>query len=345
MAKQVPVRQCLSVEVSKKTLQVVFSNLELGQHVRVRASTKFDNSDSGLKKMRSWADKHRIEGVEFAVVMEATGVYHERCAYFWHESGAAVSVVLPSQSKAFAKSLNQRSKTDAIDARMLAQMGLERRLPVWSPPSDKLLKTKRLCRERVALQEQKTIAKNQTHARDTAHQPEKNAQKRAKDLIRFLEKQIRQIEEEIQQTVDSDPELKRKIGQICRVKGLGLITVATVVAETDGFALFKSKGQLVCFAGYDVVQRESGDSIHGATRISRKGNSHIRRALHFPALVVVKHEKKFADLFQRVFEKSFIKMKAYVAVQRKLLVLIYTLYKSDQPYDPDFETPQIQEKK
>ncbi|HAD13144.1 MAG TPA: IS110 family transposase, partial [Saprospirales bacterium] len=106
--------------------------------------------------------------------------------------------------------------------------------------------------------------------------------------------------------------------------------------ETDGFALFKNKAQLVSFAGYDVVQRESGTSVKGTTRISKKGNSYIRRALYFPALTAVKYEPQFKDFYQRVFEKSFIKMKGYVAVQRKLLVLIYTLYKKEEPYDPQY---------
>jgi transposase len=336
MAKQPVLRQCLGIDVSQKHLQVNLSVLHSDHHVRVLASTKFDNTGNGFDKMLLWINKRRMAGIDLGVVMEATGVYHESAAYFLHDQGLSVSVILPNKSKAYARSLNAKSKTDDIDAGLLARMGLERKVEVWSPGSLNMRRIKRLCRERVALQQQKTAVLNQLHAKDAAHEAEKNSQKRGKQLIQFLKRQIQQVEQDILSAVNKDSDLKAKVDQICSVKGLGLITVVTIIAETDGFALFKNKGQLVSFAGYDVVQHESGSSIKAKTRISKKGNKYIRRALHFPALLAVKHEPLFKEMFNRIFEKSFIKMKAYVAVQRKLLVLIYSLYKNDKPYDPDY---------
>lgn len=341
MSKPLALRQCLGIDVSKDHLQVNLSNQEADQRIRVISSTKFDNTAKGLEKLNAWVAKHRISSVDFKVVMEATGVYHESAAYFLHEKGFAVSVLLPNKTKAYAKSLNAKSKTDSIDARILAQMGLERSLEIWQPASHNMRRIKRLCRERVALQEQKTITLNQNHARSCEFEPEKNSQERATQLIKFIEKQIAEVEGNIQQAIACDKTLKEKVDRICTVKGLGWISVITIVAETDGFALFKNKGQLVSFAGYDVVQNESGSSVKGTTRISKKGNRHIRRALHFPALTAVQYEPQFKNLFTRTLEKSFIKMKAYVAVQRKLLVLIYTLFKNDTPYDPNYCSNQV----
>lgn len=341
MAKTLPLRQSLGIDVSKDHLQVCISNLEADQRIRVIASTKFSNNGKGLNQLIVWVKKHRIPELDFKVILEATGVYHEQATYFLHEKGFDVSVVLPNKAKSFARSLNAKSKTDQIDAKILAQMGLERKLDSWKPASQNMLTIKRLCRERTALQDHKTAALNQMHARKSSHLPEKSSQNRSLKLIKFIEKQIKEVEESIKQVVKTDPDLKEKVDKICKVKGLGLITVIAVIAETDGFALFKNKAQLVSFAGYDVVQRESGTSVKGTTRISKKGNSYIRRALYFPALTAVKYEPQFKDFYQRVFEKSFIKMKGYVAVQRKLLVLIYTLYKKEEPYDPQylFKTP------
>lgn len=341
MAKTLPLRQSLGIDVSKDHLQVCISNLEADQRIRVIASTKFSNNGKGLNQLIVWVKKHRIPDLGFKVILEATGVYHEQATYFLHEKGFEVSVVLPNKAKSFARSLNAKSKTDQIDAKILAQMGLERKLDSWKPASQNMISIKRLCRERTTLQDHKTAALNQMHARKSSHLPEKSSQNRSLKLIKFIEKQIKEVEESIKQVVKTDPDLKEKVDKICKVKGLGLITVIAVIAETDGFALFKNKAQLVSFAGYDVVQRESGTSVKGTTRISKKGNSYIRRALYFPALTAVKYEPQFKDFYQRVFEKSFIKMKGYVAVQRKLLVLIYTLYKKEEPYDPQylFKTP------
>ena len=104
------------------------------------------------------------------------------------------------------------------------------------------------------------------------------------------------------------------------------------MAETNGFTAFKSAAQLVSYAGYDVMANESGKRI-GKTKISKKGNSRIRRSLHFPAFNMIKYEVSvFKNLFQRVYDRSKLKMKAYTAVQKKLLTIIYALWKNDQEF-------------
>ncbi|MFT3945690.1 MAG: transposase [Agriterribacter sp.] len=133
------------------------------------------------------------------------------------------------------------------------------------------------------------------------------------------------------------PTTASKAEQICKITGLGIQTLAVVVAETNGFAGFQSISQLVSYAGYDVVENQSGKRT-GKTRISKKGNSHIRCALFFPAFNVVKYQvRPFVDLFQRVFERRKIKMKAYTAVQKKILEIIYVLWKKDQAFDPNYQ--------
>ena len=334
MEKPAPLCQGLGIDVSKDRLHVCLSNLQANQQPRIRASTKFDNRPAGWTKLTAWLAKHRLPEVPLRIVLEATGVYHEGVTYHLQAQGEHISVILPSQSKAYAKSLHERNKTDALDAQLLARFAAERPLPAWQGPSTALRRLKRLCREPGDLQEQKTIALNQAHARAHSHQPEADSRRRSAALIKFLEKQIEQIERQIEKAIAADADLACKVDQICQVKGLGRLTVVTILAETDGFALFTRKGQVVRYAGYDVLQEQSGTSVRAPGRMSRRGNKHIRRALHFPALVVVRHEKSFHDLFDRIYQRTSIKMKAYVAVQRKLLVLIYTLYKNNTPYDP-----------
>ncbi|MXV53215.1 transposase [Pedobacter sp. HMF7647] len=127
--------------------------------------------------------------------------------------------------------------------------------------------------------------------------------------------------------------MAEKVRKICTIKGVGLLTAATILAETNGFALFGNARQLVSFAGLDVEENQSGKHI-GNTRITKKGNSHIRRILYMPAFVTVTHQvKPFMDLYQRTLSKHGIKMKSYVAVQKKLLVVIYALWKKNEAFD------------
>jgi hypothetical protein len=112
-----------------------------------------------------------------------------------------------------------------------------------------------------------------------------------------------------------------------------------VIAETNGFALFNNIGQLIKYAGYDVVEHQSGIR-KGKTKISKKGNSHIRRILYMPALCAVNcNQKPFVNLFNRVYQRTGIKMKGYVAVQKKLLVYIYTLWKKNKAFDENYSQP------
>lgn len=334
-----PIKYCLGLDVSEAQLAVCFSQLDSQQQVVVKSSRKVGNTPQGWKAMLAWAGRFRkLPDVPFLIVMEATGVYYESCAYYCKEQGHGVSVVLPNRSKHYARSLNVKSKNDDVDARTLAQMGLERALPLWQGMSPIMLTLKRLSRERTAIQEGRTRLLNQLHAHEHSHLPHKPTLRRLRQHLALLDKQVVTIEKEIAQTCGQDAELKQKVDNVCTIKGIGLLTAVAVIAEANGFELIQNKAQLVSYAGYDVVENQSGTSIKGKTRISKKGNSHIRRALYFPALTAAHHEPKLEALYQRIQQKNpKVKMIGAVAVQRKLLVLIYTLYKKNEPYDPQYE--------
>lgn len=334
-----PIKYCVGTDVSKDDLSVCFSQMDAQQRVTVKGTRKFENNLRGWKALQNWLVRFRKDNLlPLRIVMEATGVYYEGVAYFLRDQGFEVSVVLPNKSKHYARSLNIKTKNDLVDACILAQMGLERDLPRWNGLNPTMLKIKQLCRERDALVKIRTAVSNQLHAHTWSNCPQKAIVQRMHQHIKFINKQIKAIEEQIKQNYAEDADLKQRVDNICIVKGLGLLTVLTVIAEANGFELIMNKNQLVSYAGYDVVENQSGTSLKGKTRISKKGNAHIRRALFFPALTAARHEPLFQALYERVKERNpKIKMIGGVAVQRKLLVLIYTLYKKNEPYDPNFE--------
>ena len=59
-------------------------------------------------------------------------------------------------------------------------------------------------------------------------------------------------------------------------------------------------------------------------------------ALHFPALTAIKHEPVFKAVFDRICERTEYKMIGVVAVQRKLLLMAYTLFKNNVAFDADY---------
>jgi transposase len=263
--------------------------------------------------------------------MEATGVYCENPAYFLQERGYTVHAVLPNQAGKYGQSLGVESKTDKMDAKTLAQMGLERKLRNREPFSPNFQTLKRLTRERDALIGERTVVLNQLHAYEHEGQVIKAAIRRSHKHIDLLDRQIKEIEQEVEKVIGKDKPLQERLNYVLSIKGVGLITAVTVISETNGFATINSIKQLASYAGLDVKLRESG-KWKGKTKISKKGNRYIRKAMYFPTFTKIKYDEETKMKYQRLKEKKGIPMVAAVAQQRKLLGLIYTLWKKKEMF-------------
>lgn len=300
-------------------------------------TVNFTNETKGYNQFLRWVKSTIITGPELVFLMEATGVYYENLAYHLHKINKTVYVVLPNTSKHYFASLNIKTKTDAVDAKVLSQFGVERIHKPWIPPSTALLQLRNLTRYYVQLQEQKTALGNIKHSKDCSHDVQAFIIKSNKGLISEIDKQIAKCLAEIKRLVDLDKELKSRINKLATIKGIGLITMVTILAETMGFDQFHSAKQLVSYAGYDIVQRESGTSIKGKTRISKKGNRYIRNALYFPAMVACRYNPTLKETYLRIIKHKSSKMIGQVAIQRKLLILMYTLWKNDTVFIENYK--------
>ena len=97
-----------------------------------------------------------------------------------------------------------------------------------------------------------------------------------------------------------------------------------------GLIIRKKEGGYMQF---DVKEKQSGTSVKGKPKISKKGNRHLPKAMHLPALVAIRHDDRNKAINARTVAKHGIKMKAVVAVQRRLLEMTYTVYKTNKKYD------------
>jgi transposase len=331
-------RYCIGIDVDKKEFKVCFRSLNNAGNHKTIASRTFSNSPKGFGSFDSWITKNRKDPDAWLVLtMEATGVYHENLAWYFFTKRFNINIVLPLKANRYLQSLGLRSKNDKIDAQGLATMGLQQELELWSPGSIELLKLRSLTRQHEAFQKAKTTFSNQLEAITHAAVSDPLVHKSLKSMLKNLDSEIEKLEAKICKVVEEDSFLAAKWNLMESIKGLGILTFAIIAAETAGFALFNNAKQLTCYAGYDVVENQSGGRA-GKTKISKKGNAHLRRAMFMPAFNVVRYEQgSFTDVYQRVFERTKIKMKGFVAVQRKLLSLIFALWKSDQPYNPDHQ--------
>jgi transposase len=330
------VKQVLGIDVAQKELVVCLGRMHEDWTPELYSHATFANSKKGFDAMAKWVKKLTIKDIAVRYVMEATGVYHESLAYYLEGKGDEVSIVLPNKISNYVRTLEVKTITDKTASEAIARFGLERKLDKWKRPKQIFKNLKQLTRERDQIVETRTLAKNQLHAEQAEAFPNPSSLHRIKALIKFLDKQVAQILKELTELVKQDHKVNESIDLICSIPGVGRLTAATVLAETNGFELIRNKRQLTSYAGLDVKEKQSGTSIKGKPRISKKGNRHLRKAMHLPALAAIRHEKKFKAVFVRLVSKHGIKMKAAVAVQRKLLEMIYTVYSKNTAYNKNY---------
>lgn len=332
------VKQSVGIDISKNSFTACICSLNENGENSFVSPKEFINDKKGFEQFFKWVNKNSSGEAPIKYVMEATGVYHEFLAVYLHKNKSIVSVVLANRVKYYAKALNVKTKTDSVDSRTIARMGVEHQIDTWQPPVDAYIQLRSLTRHLDDLKIQKQASQNHLEALDHSEFDSKFVRKSYEQIIKTMEKQIVLCESQIQKIVECDTELADRIRKLVTIKGVGFITAVSIVAETQGFALFTSRKQLASYAGLDVVERQSGSSVKGKTRISKKGNKRLRKALYFPAIVASLWNPIFKEDYNRIIETKKSKKIGIIAIQRKMLLLIYTLWKNGQEFSPQLIT-------
>jgi transposase len=330
------VKQVAAIDVDQKSLVTTLGRMYDDWSPELNAQKTFDNTKKGFEALLAWVKKNTVTEVAVRFVMEATGVYHEQLTYFLDDNNEEVTIVLPNKISNYMRTLEVKTITDKTASEAIARFGLERRLELWKRPKGIYKKLRQLTRERDQLITERTMVKNQLHAEQAEAEPGKSSIARIKARIKMLDRQEQEIKAELSQLIATDTEMKKTVVLLCSLSGIGILTAATVLGETNGFELIRNRRQLASYAGFDVKEKQSGTSVKGKPKISKKGNKYLRKAMHLPALAAIRHDERFKAIFARIVSKHGIKMKAAVAVQRKLLEMMFTLYKTNEKYDKQY---------
>lgn len=285
----------------------------------------FDNTPKGFAAMTEWLAKNG--GAEARVCMEATGVYWEAVAEHLSNQGMLVSVVNPAQVKSFGESRMVRTKTDKVDAQLIAAFSREREPEAWKAPSLAEQTLRALVLRREALLNMLTQEKNRLDvSRETVQQG-------ITDHIDWLKDEIAKLEAMMRNHIGDDPDLRGKYELLDSVPGLGEKTIPVLLSYYGDTERFSNSKQAVAFAGLDPRHHESGSSVRGKTRMSKIGHTFLRKAIYMPAMVTLHRTawgRKFRD---RLMAAAKPKMVVMGAMMRKLIVVAYGVLKSGKPFD------------
>jgi transposase len=290
----------------------------------------FLNTAVGFQELDAWLIKHGAPSVH--ACMEATGAYGEALALHLHEAGQQVSVINPAAVKAFAGSRLSRTKTDKVDAELIARFCQAQQPLAWTPPAPEVRELQALVRRLEALTEMRVAEQNRLEAIIVVEAVRSSVE----EHIGYLDKQIKQTQAAIRRHIDSHPDLRRQSELLDSIPGIAEATAAALLAEIVDVTQYRSARQVAAYAGLVPRERYSGSSVRGRTRLSKIGNARLRKALYFPAITALRCSPFFQAWAQGLRERGKCKMSIIGAAMRKLIHLAYGVLKTGQPFDPEW---------
>jgi len=290
----------------------------------------FANNPQGFSQLSDWLKKQGVQQVH--ACMEATGTYGDSLAAYLHEQAQLVSIVNPAAIKAYAQSRLSRTKTDRVDAALIAGFCSERKPPAWHPPAPEAQELQALVRRLESLTEMHTAEENRLSSGISV----KAVRESVEVLLAHLCEQIKRTQALIRDHIESHPSLKRQRELLDSIPGIGETTAAALLAEVADFSQYRSARQVAAFAGLVPRERQSGSSVRGRTRLSKIGNARLRKALYFPAITALRCSEFFKQWAEGLRQRGKCKMSVIGAAMRKLIHLAYGVLKTGKPFDPQW---------
>lgn len=318
-------RVAVGVDVSKAKLDVALLNSQGKFRSKV-----FSNDQAGLKTLLLWLNAQVTDGLGGVhVCTEATGAYHEALAMFLHDQGVLVSVVNPLRVKRFAEGNMIRNKTDDGDAKCLARFCQVQQPSPWEAPTPGVRALQALVGRLNTLQQMRQAECNRL---EMAHESIRSS---IDNLIANLDREIAQVRAQIDQTIDDDPDLKRRSDLLQTVHGLGDKTIPQLLAYIGRPERFGSVKALTAYAKLAPMIKQSGSSLNKHRGTHPMGHTALKQVLYFPAMVAGKYNPLVAAFWARLKAQNKPGKVIVEACMHKLLSIAFGVLRSGKPFDAD----------
>ena len=321
----------LGIDISKASFDGYLINEGKTNH------KKFSNDTLGFKELVKWLTQNKVKQVH--VSMEATGRYYEALAEFLYSKKHIVSVINPAKIKGFAKSELARSKTDKLDAALIARFCEQKRPPSWQPTPEEIREVQELTHYLEALKKNQTQEKNRLQSGLKVKSVKEAVQRHLDDLaIRIAE-----LEKLLKEHAKKHEKLNEHYKRITSIIGVGDITAFAWLGEMGYAETFLHTRQVEAFVGLTPSQNQSGTSVCGKDRLSKVGNNYLRKSLYMPAVSAIQHNPVIRDFADRLKQAGKPSKVIICAVMRKLLRIIYAVVRSGKPFDLNYKSKSMHE--
>jgi transposase len=264
--------------------------------------------------------------------MEATGVYHLQLALMLVAAGVEVMVINPRTAKDFGRALGNRSKTDRVDASTLLEYVQRMDFVAWKAPSAAVLELRELGRRLSELVHAGAEEKNRFHAKKVAG-ISTIVINDVKAHVGQIAKRVKEIEKSAVSVIRGNADLREQFELLTKIPGVARRSAVLLLTELAVLDPTMTVKQIVCHAGLDPREYESGSSVQKPTRISKVGNARLRAILYMPALSAIRHDRGTRLFFARLIARGKKKMQGIVAVMRKFLHGIWIVLQRRVPFE------------
>lgn len=267
------------------------------------------------------------------IVMEATGIYYLDLAVALYEAKLPVCVVNPRSVRRFAELKLQHSKTDGLDAGLLAEYGERMQPRRWCPPASEALALRDIGRQINRLIKARTQAKNRLHALQATASTPRLLIRDEKQGIAQLDRRIDKLTEAARTLIQQQEQLAEQFAHITAAKGIREASGLALLAELCVLSPQLKSTQVSRHAGLDVRLNQSGSSIDKPGRLSKAGNAYLRAALFMPAMSAAQHDPHVRTFYLALLARGKKKRQAQCAVMRKYLTGLWACMHNGTAFD------------
>jgi transposase len=332
----------VGIDVSKEKLDVALMLQQDLQHEKFATDLGEFANDGKFKSLKKAVVKYtkKVSAQSIHIILEPSGGYQTQLANFAHKEGWKVSMPNPKQIKSWKEGNGERTKTDKVDARALAEFGCySRKLLEWKPLPEEVAELDDMLRRKQALEKTLRQEKNRLHAWKSQGHSTDPVSKSFESLISVLKEQIKLIDKVMISHINSHQNLKEKYSLLITIPGVGKVNGVFLTVLLYQWSCFTdgrgTRQGLTAYVGYDPKQNQSGTSVNMPPRISRQGRNLYRVLLFMGAMggLRKKGDNPLRVFYLRLVSRGKKKKVALTAAARKILVWAWAVFCSDMPFD------------
>jgi len=308
----------VGIDVSKKRLDYAY----FGE----TASYAVTNDEAGIAQLVKELQERQVE----LVVMEATGGLERMVLAALYHAKVKAAMINPRQARDFARAAGKLAKTDKIDCHVLAHFGQAMQPRAYQLPDEQQQLLSALMVRRRQVIELLTTERNRLHS------THKQLQERLNAHIAFLQAELDQLDQELDDYIQQTPGWKAKDEQLRSTPGVGRVLSTTLIVDLPELGTLDRK-KIAALVGVAPFNKDSGGQR--GRRMVWGGREQVRTALYMATLSATRFNPTIKGFYEHLRQQGKAFKVAMTACMRKLLTILNAMIKNNSHWSPPKPLP------